>query len=53
MGSAVRPGDSVFIPGGTWHGLCSTSSQALRFFYVLATDSLRDVDHEFEEPGAT
>lgn len=48
----VRAGDSVFIPGGAWHGLTTTSAHALRFSYVLAADSLRDVDDEFEEPGA-
>lgn len=48
----LRPGDSAFIPGGTWHGLVTTSSQVLTFFPVLAADSLLDVDYELEDPAA-
>lgn len=48
----VHTGDCVFIPPRTWHSLRTTSPEPLRFFLVLAADSLQDVDYEFWDGGA-
>jgi mannose-6-phosphate isomerase-like protein (cupin superfamily) len=44
---AVGPGSSVFIPGGTLHGVRSTGTGRLRVFYALAADRLDDVGYDF------
>ena len=48
----INTGDCVFIPPRTWHALHTTSDEPLQFFFVLAADSLQDVDYEFWDGGA-
>ena len=44
----VSAGSSVFIPGGTEHGIRNVDAAApLRFFYVFAVDSFEDVEYRF------
>jgi mannose-6-phosphate isomerase-like protein (cupin superfamily) len=43
----VRAGSSVFIPGGTPHGIRNAGSSTLRLFYVLAADGMGDVEYHF------
>jgi mannose-6-phosphate isomerase-like protein (cupin superfamily) len=47
--SPVRPGASVFIPGGAIHSVRSTGPEDLRFAYVFAADSIDDVIYVFGE----
>ena len=47
--TAVAPGAAVFIPPGARHGMVNTGDGPLRFLYVLAVDSLTEVDYRFEE----
>jgi quercetin dioxygenase-like cupin family protein len=48
VASEVRPGASVFIPGGALHGIEATGEQDLRLAYVLAADAFEDVTYRFE-----
>jgi oxalate decarboxylase/phosphoglucose isomerase-like protein (cupin superfamily) len=50
--ASIDTGDCVFIPPRAWHSLHNTSQEPLRFFFVLAADSLQDVDYEFWDGGA-
>jgi mannose-6-phosphate isomerase-like protein (cupin superfamily) len=43
----VAAGDSVFIPGGAWHGIRNTGEVPLTVFYVLAADGMQDVAYDF------
>ena len=43
----VEAGSAAHIPSLTLHGVLNTSSKALQFFYVFATDSFADVRYEF------
>ena len=43
----VRPGSTVFIPGGHEHGARNTGAGALRVFYVLAADDFAEVEYHF------
>lgn len=43
----VGAGDTVFIPGGVWHGIRNTGDAPLRLFYVLAADGMADVGYDF------
>lgn len=45
--SCLRPGASVFIPGGAVHSVRATGSTELRFAYVLAADGFEDVTYVF------
>ena len=47
--SALRPGVSVFIPGGAIHSVRSTGVSDLRVAYVLAADGFDDVTYVFGE----
>jgi len=46
----VRPGATVFIPGGAEHGALNTGAELLRLLYVFPSDSFADVHYEFPEP---
>ena len=43
----VRPGSTVFIPGGAAHGARNTGAELLRLLYVFPTGSFSDVEYEF------
>ncbi|MEX5269708.1 cupin domain-containing protein [Kocuria sabuli] len=43
----VRPGSTVFLPGSAEHGIRSTGTRKLRFFYALAADDFTDVEYVF------
>jgi mannose-6-phosphate isomerase-like protein (cupin superfamily) len=44
----VGAGSSVFIPGGTEHGIRNLdAAAALRFLYVFAMDSFEDIEYRF------
>jgi mannose-6-phosphate isomerase-like protein (cupin superfamily) len=45
--SRLRPGASVFIPGGAIHSVRATGPTDLRVAYVLAADSFEDVTYVF------
>jgi mannose-6-phosphate isomerase-like protein (cupin superfamily) len=45
--SEVRPGTSVFIPGGAVHAIEATGAEDLRLAYVLAADAFEDVTYRF------
>jgi quercetin dioxygenase-like cupin family protein len=48
----VGPGDAVFIPGGTEHGICCAGPSELRFAYVFPADSTDLVEYDFSAgPG--
>jgi oxalate decarboxylase/phosphoglucose isomerase-like protein (cupin superfamily) len=49
----VDAGASVFIPGDSEHGIRNTGSAPLRVAYVLAADSLADVDYRFSVEEST
>ena len=44
----VRAGDAVFIPGDATHSVACSGPTDLRFAYVFAADSSRDVTYAFE-----
>lgn len=48
----VEAGSVVFIPGGSRHGIHTTSDEPLRLFYVLAADSFADVTYDFAAESA-
>lgn len=41
----VRPGSTIYIPGGTPHGVRNTGSAPLRLFYVFPVDSFSEVEY--------
>lgn len=43
----VRPGTTVFIPGGVEHGALNTGTGLLRLLYVFPSDSFSDIEYEF------
>jgi len=43
----VRPGTTVFIPGGVKHGVWNEGTGAVRLFYVLQADAFGDVIYRF------
>jgi mannose-6-phosphate isomerase-like protein (cupin superfamily) len=45
----VRPGTSVFIPGGTEHGARNTGTELLRLLYVFPSNSFAEIKYEFPE----
>jgi quercetin dioxygenase-like cupin family protein len=47
--SGLRPGASVFIPGGAIHSVRSTGPTDLRVAYVFAADAFEDVTYVFGE----
>ena len=47
VSTRVRPGTSVFIPGGAIHSVRSTGPTDLRFAFVLAADAFEDVTYLF------
>jgi mannose-6-phosphate isomerase-like protein (cupin superfamily) len=44
---AVKPGSTVFIPGGADHGARNTGGELLRLLYVFPSNSFSDVKYEF------
>jgi mannose-6-phosphate isomerase-like protein (cupin superfamily) len=46
--SRLRPGSSVFIPGGAVHSVQSDGPVDLRFAYVIAADAFEDVTYVFD-----
>jgi mannose-6-phosphate isomerase-like protein (cupin superfamily) len=46
----VRPGSTVFIPGGVEHVARNTGGDLLRIFYVFPSDAFSDINYEF--PGS-
>jgi mannose-6-phosphate isomerase-like protein (cupin superfamily) len=47
----LQAGDTVFIPGGAWHGARGVGREPLRLLYVLAADSFEEVIYEFPGPA--
>ena len=47
--SRVRPGTSVFVPGGALHSVQATGQTDLRFAYVFPADAFEDVRYVFGE----
>ncbi len=47
---ALRPGHTVFIPGGALHAAWNTGTSVLRILYAFPTDSFAEVEYEFPEP---
>ena len=45
----LAPGDTVFIPGGVWHGARGVGSEPLRLLYVFAAESFDAIVYEFPE----
>ena len=47
---AVKPGDTVFIPGNARHmvEVADDAKTPLTFFYVFATETFNDVEYVFE-----
>ncbi len=45
----VAPGTAIFIPGNAIHSIRNTGSDALRFFYAFAVDSIDEIDYFFTE----
>lgn len=45
----VGPGDTVFVPGGSEHGVRNTGHARLRVFYTLAVDAFTDVEYRFSD----
>mgnify|MGYP001989527380 CR=1 FL=1 len=43
----VRPGTTVFIPGGVKHGVRNDGEGSVRLFYVLQADAFGDVVYRF------
>jgi quercetin dioxygenase-like cupin family protein len=43
----IGPGSAVFIPGDAVHSLACAGEAELRIAYVLAADSMDDVEYEF------
>ncbi len=43
----VRPGSTVFIPGGAEHGVRNTGRDLLRLLYVFPANSFPDIKYEF------
>lgn len=46
----VRPGTTVFIPGGAEHGARNTGTELLRLLYVFPSDSFAEIEYEFPLP---
>ena len=47
----LRPGMAAFIPPNAWHKTCAEGAQRLRFLFVFAAESLKDVRYGFAEDG--
>ena len=47
----VGPGDALFIPGDAEHGTVNTGQEEMRWLYVFATDSFRDVVYRYSSPN--
>lgn len=47
----VRPGSTVWVPGGSWHHAENTGAGPLRLLYVFAVDSFADVVYEYPGPS--
>jgi mannose-6-phosphate isomerase-like protein (cupin superfamily) len=45
--SHLRPGSSVFVPGGALHSVRAAGATPLRFAYVFAADAFEDVTYVF------
>lgn len=43
----LRPGSTVFLPGGASHGVTNTGDAVARVFYVLTADSFEEVEYRF------
>jgi mannose-6-phosphate isomerase-like protein (cupin superfamily) len=43
----VRPGTSIFIPGGAEHGAQNTGAELLRLLYVFPSNSFAEIKYEF------
>lgn len=48
---ALRPGTTVWLPGGLPHAVRCEGQEPLRVFYAFAVDSDDDVRYEFLERG--
>ena len=46
----VAPGDALFIPGNAEHGTVNTGKEEMRWLYVFAADSFRDVVYQYSTP---
>lgn len=46
-GHRLRPGSTVFLPGGTSHGVTNPGEAPARVFYVLAAGSFEEVGYRF------
>ena len=49
----LRPGSTVFVPGGVWHSARNTGEDVLRILYAFAADSFDEVVYEYRDgaPG--
>jgi mannose-6-phosphate isomerase-like protein (cupin superfamily) len=45
----VKPGTTVFIPGGAEHGARNTGGELLRLLYVFPANSFAEIKYEFPE----
>jgi len=49
---AVRPGSTIYIPGGTPHRILNNGPARLKLFYVFPVDSFSEVEYTMLEPAS-
>lgn len=47
----VRPGATVFIPGGAWHATRNIGSEPLQLLYAFGVSSFEEVEYHYKRPA--